>query len=374
MLDLFLGLKRLVKRRTIHIDNAVFRLHWFLTSLILIAASMIVTARQYVGSPIDCLQTDDIPVSVLNTYCWIHSTFTIPEAFHKKVGVEVAHPGIENTRAGDLTVIKKHYAYYQWVCFALFFQGVLFYLPYYLWKLWEGNLMRSISMGMQIAIVTDEEKGHKKRIITDYLYLHLTHHRIYALKYFLCEVLCLVNVVGQMYFMDWFFDGEFLEYGWKVIKFLQKDQEERLDPMIFIFPRMTKCTFHDYGYSGDVQRHDALCMLPLNVVNEKIYVFIWFWFLFLAFLLCLVILYRLFIYVARGLRPYFLHARCRLSSAQDLEAICRRGNIGDWFVFYMLGSNLDPIIMREITHDMARRLDKDSTTANGSAKEKRAMV
>ena len=30
------------------------------------------------------------------------------------------------------------------------------------------------------------------------------------------------------------------------------------------------------------QKHDALCMLPINVVNEKIYVFLWFWLLLLA--------------------------------------------------------------------------------------------
>lgn len=112
MLDLFIGLKRILKRRVIHIDNSVFRLHWMLTSIILIACSLIVTARQYVGNPIDCLETDDIPTNVLNTYCWIHSTFTIPEAFAKKVGTEVAHPGIDNTRSHTST---KHYAYYQWV-------------------------------------------------------------------------------------------------------------------------------------------------------------------------------------------------------------------------------------------------------------------
>lgn len=102
-------------------------------------------------------------------------------------------------------------------------------------------------MGMQIAIITDEEKGHKKRILIDYLYNHLTHHRLYALKYFLCEALCLVNVIGQMYFTDWFFDGEFLKYGIEVIKYCQRDQEDRVDPMIYVFPRMTKCTFHQFG-------------------------------------------------------------------------------------------------------------------------------
>lgn len=78
----------------------------------------------------------------------------------------------------------------------------------------------------------------------------------------------------------------------------------------------------------------------------------------------LVILYRLFILIVRGLRPYFLQARCRLSSSKDLAVICKSGNIGDWFLFYMLGTNLDPIIMREITHELAKRLDKDSTRSN----------
>ena len=42
-------------------------------------------------------------------------------------------------------------------------------------------------------------------------------------------------------------------------------QEDRLDPMIYIFPRMTKCTFHKFGTSGEVEKHDALCILPLNI-------------------------------------------------------------------------------------------------------------
>jgi hypothetical protein len=41
---------------------------------------------------------------------------------------------------------------------------------------------------------------------------------------------------------------------------------------------MTKCEFHKFGSSGTVQKFDALCVLPLNIINEKIYVFLWFWF------------------------------------------------------------------------------------------------
>ena len=47
---------------------------------------------------------------------------------------------------------------------------------------------------------------------------------------------------------------------------------------------MTKCTFHKFGPSGTVQAFDGLCVLPLNIINEKIYVFLWFWFVTLAFI------------------------------------------------------------------------------------------
>ena len=56
---------------------------------------------------------------VLNTYCWIHSTYTIPSAFWKRIGFEVAHPGVDKTTD---PLERRYHKYYQWVCFCLFFQ------------------------------------------------------------------------------------------------------------------------------------------------------------------------------------------------------------------------------------------------------------
>jgi len=118
--------------------------------------------------------------------------------------------------------------------------------------------------------------------------------------------------------MDFFLGGEFTTYGTDVIAMTQMAPEEREDPMARVFPKMTKCTFHKFGPSGTVEvidslethnRHlfkltflpkkfDGLCVLPLNIINEKIYIFLWFWFIgvsiisgkirlfFLAFNLC----------------------------------------------------------------------------------------
>lgn len=43
-----------------------------------------------------------------------------------------------------------------------------------------------------------------------------------------------------------------MTFGLDVIAHMEADQEDRLDPMIYIFPRMTKCTFYKYGVSGEV--------------------------------------------------------------------------------------------------------------------------
>lgn len=125
MIDIFRSLKSLVKVNHIKTDSIIFRLHYSLTVIVLLAFSLIVTTRQYVGNPIDCIHTKDIPEDVLNTFCWIHSTYTMKHLFHKKVGEEVAYPGVGNSQMEKLVngkAERKTYRYYQWVCFCLFFQ------------------------------------------------------------------------------------------------------------------------------------------------------------------------------------------------------------------------------------------------------------
>ena len=121
MLDIFLRLKTLVKISHIHIDSSVFRLHWCISSVILLTFSVIITTRQYVGNPIDCIHTNDVPDDVFDLYCWIHSTYTIPRALSLHVGDEVAHPGVITSNVDDEDE-RRYVSYYQWVGFTLFFQ------------------------------------------------------------------------------------------------------------------------------------------------------------------------------------------------------------------------------------------------------------
>uniref|UniRef100_A0A2A4K556 Innexin n=1 Tax=Heliothis virescens TaxID=7102 RepID=A0A2A4K556_HELVI len=100
------------------IDSVAFRLHCGATTAALLAASAALTTRHLVGNPIDCIHTRDIPEDVLNTYCWIHSTFTVAG---EAGGAGGAYPGVRS--AG--TSPRRYGKYYQWVAFTLFFQIVL---------------------------------------------------------------------------------------------------------------------------------------------------------------------------------------------------------------------------------------------------------
>ena len=87
------------------------------------------------------------------------------------------------------------------------------------------------------------------------------------------------HMISQIYLMDLFFGGQFTKYGAQVLSQTEMAFEERDDPMNRVFPKLTKCPFHKYGPSGTIERQDGLCLLAMNIINEKIYVFLWFWFI-----------------------------------------------------------------------------------------------
>ena len=106
-----------------------------------------------------------------------------------------------------------------------------------------------------------------------------------------------------------FLGYQFTTYGWDVLTVTSQSPEDRADPMNMVFPKVTKCTFHKYGPSGTITRHDGLCVLALNIINEKIYVFLWFWFVFVAVFSAMAILYRMVMLLVPGLRVSAIMAR-----------------------------------------------------------------
>lgn len=109
----------------------------------------------------------------------------------------------------------------------------------------------------------------------NYFYKHIRINKKFAKQLIFCEFLNLANLLLQIFLTNEFLAGEFYTLG---LKFMEDDFSGRMDILDTIFPKMTKCDFYKYGQSGSIQRHDALCVMALNVVHEKIYVILWFWF------------------------------------------------------------------------------------------------
>lgn len=338
MLPVFAGLKNLLKHHSTYIDGVVFRLHYRATVLILLSASILLSCKQYFGEPIHCLQKDVKRIEVVENFCWIHSTFILPHAWNASVGSHVPHPGIDRHVPGENRV---YHAYYQWVSLVLLLQGIFFYLPRYIWKCWEKGLMKAFALDLREPLLPSEDSKKSYKLLSHALHIHWGHFRGYFRRYIFCELLTLINVLGQMWLLDTFLGGVFTNFGIKVIQWSEWDQEYRTDPLVKAFPRMTKCQFHDYGSSGDVQRVDALCILPLNILNEKIFIFLWFWMVMLCCLTTLVLIYRVLLSAMPLLRYCVLVTKAPHASKGALDRLVGSSHLSDWFVLYLLSKNID---------------------------------
>lgn len=340
------------------IDNMIFRCHYRITSALLFCCCIIVTANNLIGDPITCINDGAVPNHVLNTYCWITYTFTLPGQHGKHVGTEVAASGLGNDNQE-----KIFHSYYQWVPFMLFFQGVLFYVPHWIWKNWEEGKVGMISQGLRgMLTLNARERSERQRRLIDYIIDSLRTHNSYSFGYFFSEILNFVNVVANIIIVDKFLGGAFLTYGTDVLKFSNMNQENRSDPMVEVFPRLTKCSFHKYGSSGSIQKHDALCVLALNILNEKIYIFLWFWFIILAVLSACAIMYSALVVMMPTTREAIIKRRFRGGSPTAVEALIHNIQVGDFLLLHLLGQNISVTAFSEILTQICHRLDSDGST------------
>ena len=120
------------------------------------------------------------------------------------------------------------------------------------------------------------------------------------------------------------------------------------------FPKLTKCWYRSYGPSGSVQLQDRLCILSLNIVNEKIFVILWFWLIFLAFLSALAVFFRILVFSIPALRTYMIMGHLRYVKRSVVKKITKHFGIGGWFVLHLLGKNINPLIYKDLIVELSK--------------------
>lgn len=353
----------LLKVRLLHttIDSHVFQLHYRWTTSFCFLASVLVATCAYIDSAIQCMDGSGQKVpDAVNTYCWILSTFTI-----NSTSSETSNYGSRGSTFDGIGLFdpeihtKTYHAYYQWVPFILFIQGCLFYLPHLLWKTSEGKTADNLLQGLQINSI-DDDCDKKKENIVKYLRSSWGRNGRYSIVYMICESLNFLNVLSQIFLLDAFFGGVFLTFGTKVLEFVMNDDDDgRHDPLVTTFPRITKCTFKKYGPSGTIQTHDVACILPQNILNEKIFIAMWFWFVILATLSAMQIVWRFVLIFSPNIRLWVLEGRGKLTTSPKLEQDIRDLHLGDYFLLDTLRRNLDVYTFQDVLLKATDSYQKD---------------
>jgi len=320
------------------IDNWTFRLFYQGTTSILLISSVMVSSNQFFGDPIQCdLPGGGVSEATLKTYCWMYSTFNIPPAFQG------------NCARKRFSDDEMYNTYYQWVSLCLVAQACLFYLPRALWLSLEGGLMKHLAKDKQAKIIEDAEEKCECLLTTFNQQLRNKYDR-YFYGFLGCEVLNIFIVISQLFLTNRFLGGNFLTYGSDVYQYYSLPAEETTledvhNPMCEAFPRVASCTYYQYGSGGRQNALNALCILALNIIIDKVYLVIWFWYVFLIIFGLIRLFQRMFQaspifrYNLMKMRMHRYFKKCE--NTENIKSYLGECSIGDWFVLYQMSKNMN---------------------------------
>ena len=310
-------------------DDFADRLSHRYTVSLLILFCILVGSSQFVGSPIACWTPAQF-TGAMNQYanyiCWISNTYFVP--------TEDFLPNPNEPR-------QYRIAYYQWVPFILALMALFFYTPFCVWHLLAKPSGLDAKSVMKIINAMDPSSAESRdktmrnavklidraidyhRDYYDYSFIGCVRRRIgrcflpnnrsgYYISglYMITKLLYVLNVCGQFFLLNAFMGHNFNVFGFDVIRDLVKGKDFWESPR---FPRVTMCDFVIRNLGENNHKNTIQCTLPINLFNEKIFIFIWFW-------LCLVAamsVYSLFVWL------------CTFTSSSRISFIKRYLKIND---------------------------------------------
>lgn len=282
-------------------DDFADRLSSRYTVVILIVFAILVSMNQYVRNPITCwapVHFTKAHISFTTNYCWVKNTYYLPW----------------ESEVPRQTDYRQMVPYYQWIPFILLAQAVLFYVPTLIWHglnsksgVDADNILAAANTFSRTEKVETQDKT--LMMLTNQLDRFLRHRvkgrgcscdpksilsatccrlcgrRLgnYLLLLFVFSKICYIgNVVIQLFLLNVVLATKYSTFGIDMVRELV-NRNDWTEESYVAFPRVTFCDFRIRGQDlGNVQAYTVQCVLPINLYNEKIYLFLWFWMIFVA--------------------------------------------------------------------------------------------
>ncbi|VDO00905.1 unnamed protein product [Rodentolepis nana] len=299
------------------LEDLADRLNRFYSMGIITICAGITMTSVYFLRPITCTSSEypTIPnfFAYIESICWTEGTIDLRKSDR-----------IPNTQEEwDRLRGKADISFYQWVPFCLAIQAILFFLPHLLWQSLTVNTLGD-DFGALIArakaanttgdadirtklvrtcadqlfrVSRQHSRLHSGKSFKARLYRFLltyvpgTHLFVFgkrlgnrtAFYYLIIKLLYIVNCVGQIFLIMLFLspDGitrtDFIQFTLRLFNTLVNNREWKGSDL---FPMRAICpvSLHILGHRN--QLFTAICALPINMLNEKIYIFLFVWLLF----------------------------------------------------------------------------------------------
>lgn len=212
---------------------------------------------------------------------------------------------------------------------------------------------------MAHPIINDKWKERRNHLISYMKNVKRKFHRRIVYKYFMCEILSIVAVILNMLLIKFVITDFWNEYQPAIMALSGGDFDEFRRKSAIVFPLQARCIYYTYGVTGTMQIHDILCYMPLNVVNEKIFIFFYFWyFALLLFAMCNLI-YLFIMLCFNDLRVIDIGLMCEKSATRsECKKISHNGDVGLWFTLHVINLNLDPVFFQDLIKELCEQAKK----------------
>lgn len=154
-----------------------------------------------------------------------------------------------------------------------------------------------------------------------------------------------------MFIMHKVFNNFWVEYRPAIAALLDQDFTRFSQNSAKLFPTQAKCFYYDFGPSGTQQKQDALCFLPQNTINEKIFVFLYFWFIAMVVVAVLSLVHSIAMLSMKSFRCKDIRGMTQ-GKRPSKNFLRFNSDVGYWFVLCLIRKNLSSALFNDMISDL----------------------